>query len=64
MDKSGIGKMNGMLMTASGLLTLGFLSIIIAAADANSNFLHLLGYILLVPSLVIMATIMVINWFK
>jgi len=64
MDKGGVGRMKGGCISLCFLLTFGYLVVIMAAADSNSNFLAFLSYLLFLPSIIIMSSILFKNWFQ
>lgn len=64
MDKKGIGKFIGGIIALSGLMTLAHVMLMLAAADAESDLLHYLSYLLLAPSFIAMVVLTFKNWFK
>lgn len=64
MDKKGIGKPIGCTIALSSLGMVGHIILMLAAGDAESELLHFLSYILLIPSLIAMVTVMIANWIK
>jgi hypothetical protein len=64
MDKRGISKNNWGIMMLSSLLTLGYVLILITAADLEVEILHYLSYIFIIPAIISMFILMVTNWHR
>lgn len=64
MDKQGISRPISLLIGLSFLLLAGHLSVLLAAAQKENEMLQGLSYILLVPSVIIVTTLMITNWYK
>ena len=64
MDKKGIGKVTGGIIALSSLATFGYCMTMLAAAEAESDLLHYLSYILIIPSFIAIVVIMILNWHK
>jgi hypothetical protein len=51
-------------MMLSSLLALGYVLILITAADLEVEILHYLSYIFIIPAIISMVILMITNWHK
>lgn len=61
MDKKGIGRPYAGMISLCFLMSLSYIFLMLAAAHAESEVLHYLGYVLLIPSLIMMIFISIKN---